>query len=294
MRLMQWIAVMVVAGSCAPKGEPVLELTVFPKSVSDDRPIEVKVVATRADGKVGTGTVQITSDFGSLSTPEDLQLDSFGTARTTLICDPRVEPGCGDVRVKASWNSEGVTVTAEAKLTPSTSTGTGGGMGGGSGAGGASGTGAGPGFTGYANGMYFDGVDGGWIYEGRMLVTQGQFLARFPYSGGVDSFSYVTVGVASANPMQGNWGLTFVSPRGTDFGVGTYTDAERAPFRSDGKPGIEISGEGRACNTIAGEFEVVDFQRDTDGGIASLSITFIQDCERSRSGRLRGWIRVGH
>lgn len=100
-----------------PMGEPVLELTLTPRNVTDATPVKVRVVGTRADGTVGTGTVKITSARGSLTTPVDVQLDSFGSATTDLICDPTAEPECAQpVRVVGEWTSDGVATSAEARL----------------------------------------------------------------------------------------------------------------------------------------------------------------------------------
>src|SRR4051794_11207733 len=60
---------------------------------------------------------------------------------------------------------------------------------------------------------------------------------------------------------------------------GIYTDAQRAPFREAGHPGIDISGSGRGCNTDTGMFEVKDIATDSAGAIARLWIVYEQHCE---------------
>ena len=73
--------------------------------------------------------------------------------------------------------------------------------------------------------------------------------------------------------------------------MGSYTQAERAAFRSAGKPGLDVHGRGAGCNMVAGSFEVLDFGTLSDGGLASLTITFEQFCEASPGNWLRGWVR---
>ncbi len=157
MRAMAWVACgacVLIAGSCAPKGTPVLEIALSPKTVTDATPVQVRVVGTKGDGKVGTGTVTITSVRGSLVSPATVQLDGFGTANAALICDRATEPECAQpVRVVAEWTSGGVAVSAEVRLNAPGS-----GTGGGTGAGGGTGTGGGSATT---------------LTSGRVLVLAG-------------------------------------------------------------------------------------------------------------------------
>jgi IPT/TIG domain-containing protein len=64
---------------------------------------------------------------------------------------------------------------------------------------------------------------------------------------------------------------------------GIYTDAQRAPFRDSGHPGIDIYGSGRGCNTDTGMFEVKDIATDSTGAISRLWIVYEQHCEGGRA-----------
>ena len=126
------LAMILVSGACAPKPDPTLTLTLAPKTVTNATPVQVQVAAVKGDGSLGTGLVKLTSGAGSLSTPVEVQLDSYGTARAELICDPRSETDCvRDVTVTAKWTIDGVTATAEARLNAGGVTAAGGGAGGG-------------------------------------------------------------------------------------------------------------------------------------------------------------------
>lgn len=71
--------------------------------------------------------------------------------------------------------------------------------------------------------------------------------------------------------------------------AGKYTDAQRAAFADEGHPGLSISGNGRGCNTISGEFTVTEFDWVMEEAecsvcnpkiyITSFSATFEQHCE---------------
>ena len=60
---------------------------------------------------------------------------------------------------------------------------------------------------------------------------------------------------------------------------GIYTDAQRAPFREAGHPGIDIFGDSRGCNTDTGLFEVEDIATDSAGAVSRLWIVYQQHCE---------------
>jgi len=75
------------------------------------------------------------------------------------------------------------------------------------------------------------------------------------------------------------------------FAVGNYANAERAVFRSPMRPGLEISGDGRGCNTLTGWFRVLQAQFDNNGSIQNLAINFKQNCEGG-SNALFGAVRI--
>src|SRR5579864_8947247 len=75
------------------------------------------------------------------------------------------------------------------------------------------------------------------------------------------------------------WTLDFGSPRTQKFGRGEYEGATRTAFRSPTKPGVDVGGDGRGCNTDTGRFLVTDFALNTDGTIARVAIDFEQHCE---------------
>lgn len=72
--------------------------------------------------------------------------------------------------------------------------------------------------------------------------------------------------------------LDLVAPDGALFTVGTYDRTQRYPFQSAGRPGLDVSGDGRGCNTSTGRFTVLDVAY-TDTTISRFWATYEQHCE---------------
>jgi hypothetical protein len=73
--------------------------------------------------------------------------------------------------------------------------------------------------------------------------------------------------------------VNVAAPPGEQLQEGVYTDAERAPFRSPGHPGLDIWGEGRGCNIVEGSFEVKEIDVGPAGEVTRLWLRFEQHCE---------------
>lgn len=89
------------------------------------------------------------------------------------------------------------------------------------------------------------------------------------------------------------WSLQFRAPFGQSLVPGRYTGAVRAPF-SITTPGLELFGDGRGCNTLAGEFTVHQYDRDpTNGSVLAFAADFSQRCEEFSgpplTGRVEYW-----
>ena len=107
-------------------------------------------------------------------------------------------------------------------------------------------------------------------------------------SGTAASASVSVDGPSSA----GWWSLDVAAPPGETLRVGTYSGAVRAAFRGTGQPGLDFSGSGRGCNTLAGSFTVHQVATNPDGSLAALDVSFTQYCEAGTTS-LTGRARVG-
>jgi hypothetical protein len=87
------------------------------------------------------------------------------------------------------------------------------------------------------------------------------------------------------------WDVSFAAPSGETLHPGTYTGAQRAPFRGDGHPGLDLGGDGRGCNQVAGDFVVHEIRSDPLGNVLSLDASFVQHCEWAIRPPLEGRVR---
>jgi hypothetical protein len=87
------------------------------------------------------------------------------------------------------------------------------------------------------------------------------------------------------------WSLDFAAPQGVPLNVGTYQGATRFPFEGATTPGLDVSGDGRGCNTLTGQFEVSQVAVDGAGNVTSFAADFEQHCEGSTAA-LFGSIRI--
>ncbi len=112
-------------------------------------------------------------------------------------------------------------------------------------------------------------------------IGQGMTHTFTPADGTFSIFnttSTVSVYFHNADYSE-SWYLVFGSPKSLKFAKGEYEGAQRTPFRSPTRPGVDVSGDGRGCNTDAGQFLVTDFALATDGTVSRLAIDFEQHCE---------------
>jgi hypothetical protein len=77
----------------------------------------------------------------------------------------------------------------------------------------------------------------------------------------------------------GGYTMEFAAPQGQTLQTGVYDGAARAPFRAGQEPGIDISGDGRGCNTDQGRFEIKDIDFDSGGALSRLWLVYEQHCE---------------
>jgi hypothetical protein len=134
----------------------------------------------------------------------------------------------------------------------------------------------------YSGELAIDGEQGDWITDGRSFSLKS--AATAPTLGRSD------LSVVFEAPDGESWTIELVMPGGRPFAPGTYADAERAWFHADDRPGLAVTGAGRACNEVEGEMTILTADRDSDGRLRRLEALFTQWCDGSSNaltGRLR-------
>jgi hypothetical protein len=66
---------------------------------------------------------------------------------------------------------------------------------------------------------------------------------------------------------------------GVPMNPGIFTDAQRAEFASPGHPGLDITSQGRGCNTLSGSFQIHHYTRATSTSKLDILVSFEQHCE---------------
>lgn len=118
---------------------------------------------------------------------------------------------------------------------------------------------------------------GDYIGQGQTYFTTN--AADFSFSGTSSSISVKAFGYT----------IVLDGPGSAALGLGQYPVATRWPFNGS-NPGLDISGNGRGCNSVCGSFEILEMHADALGEIDRFRATFTQRCECSVA-ELNGEIR---
>lgn len=124
---------------------------------------------------------------------------------------------------------------------------------------------------------------GDFIGQGRDLMFRGRRGVRASVLGG-------ELGVSLTGGSDG-FGMSLAPAPGKRLTRGVYDRAQRTPFRDPKRAGIDISGNHRGCNEIAGRFEIKDLAIRR-GVVTRLWLVFEQHCEGSLPA-LFGEVRIG-
>src|ERR1035441_8589475 len=117
-----------------------------------------------------------------------------------------------------------------------------------------------------SNMVLFISQSGDYIGQGRTYATTN--AAAFSISGGP---SLITVGAFGFD-------FYFGGPGGAALTVGVYSNSAWWPFNGSA-PGLDVSGNGRGCNTECGAFQVLELHADNTGLVDPYWVTFSNKCE---------------
>jgi hypothetical protein len=134
--------------------------------------------------------------------------------------------------------------------------------------------------------LSFRGAAGDYISQGKAIAVSDATGTVFTtYEAGYFRTRF------QALDLSYWWHLDVASPNGEPLQPGIYRDAWRASFRN-GHNGLDFSGDGRGCNEVFGEFEVLEIGYDSTGRLNRFAADFAQRCETITSPLLRGSVRI--
>lgn len=112
--------------------------------------------------------------------------------------------------------------------------------------------------------------------------AQGTWQVRRNFDQGI-SFSFYSDNLSTL------WFLDFSAPFDADLTTGNYPNAQRWPFQIQERPGLSVTGEGRGCNSLTGDFTVTSVNYGSSAEVLKFSAAFVQYCEGGNPA-LRGTI----
>jgi hypothetical protein len=96
----------------------------------------------------------------------------------------------------------------------------------------------------------------------------------------------------SVNGASGDWWtLSLSAPSGQTLAPGVYNAATRDAFKAPTVPGLDLSGNGRGCNTLTGSFVIQNVVFGPDNYVQKFDATYEQHCEGGTPA-LRGEVHI--
>jgi hypothetical protein len=124
--------------------------------------------------------------------------------------------------------------------------------------------------------LNFSGDTGDYISGGRSYSYATASQDTLTVSADNDD-SRISLSVDAADGDW--WRLYLAAPSGSSLAPGTYTGATRYPFNGPAEPGLSLTGNGRGCNTLTGQFTIADVEFGPQGYVQKLDASFEQHCE---------------
>jgi hypothetical protein len=116
-----------------------------------------------------------------------------------------------------------------------------------------------------------DSVPGEWVGNGHQL-DDNQFNSFITVAG-----DDTGIGISDFDGFN-DFDASIIPPAGQTLAVGTY-QAQRTRYEATGFAGLDISGDSRGCNTIAGQVTIHEIAFDQDGRIQRLAADAVQYCD---------------
>ncbi len=123
------------------------------------------------------------------------------------------------------------------------------------------------------------GADGDWITQGNDVFFAEDADTLFVPSVNFDNGVSVRIDVYNSGVFQERWQIDAAAPGDVPLAVGDEFEATRFPFQAAESAGLSISGDGRGCNQLTGEFAVREVAIAADGTVDQFAMDFRQSCD---------------
>lgn len=138
--------------------------------------------------------------------------------------------------------------------------------------------------------FYFTGPKGEFISQGQTRLFKRPDYRFTPFNGNQRKTLDFEVETTSTDFSQFvRYNVSFDAPSGQELAVGTFDKATRYPF-NNGKAGLNISGDGRGCNTLTGKFVIRQIVFNSANQLQNFEADFEQTCDNG-PGKLTGTLR---
>lgn len=140
----------------------------------------------------------------------------------------------------------------------------------------------------------FVSAPGDYIGQGQTLVLTRAEASFNPQVTGNPGLVLINLGNSGQVPPGGQyitWSLGFSTATGAPLTVGSYPNASGQPFQGGISPGMDIYGDGRGCDRVFGQFDILDIAYDATGALSRFAANFTQSCEVPTAPHLVGAIR---
>jgi hypothetical protein len=131
--------------------------------------------------------------------------------------------------------------------------------------------------------VHYSDVPAAYYYVSQPGDYIGQGLTELLRSNSYYFTEFAAMGLASVHVsgIHSNdyWFLNFDNGLGVPLAPGTYNGAVRYGSNPPGVPGLDVSGNGRACNTLTGSFIVSEIEVGPLNLVQRLALDFEQHCE---------------
>jgi hypothetical protein len=126
-----------------------------------------------------------------------------------------------------------------------------------------------------------------------LTLANGDFSAT--YTRNMQPFMENTVHIVFEGGGLNTWTFRFQAPYRGSLLPGYYPNATRwgSVSHDESGPGLDVAGQGKGCNRLAGEFTVHEADFADDGTVLRFAADFIQYCEGFIPGhpKLEGTVR---